>query len=250
MAVTAEEQKRFSIAVELIKAEGAVSIGTQGEKPIHRALKYFLAPSSDCHEVRVGNFIADVMLRDGHIYEVQTRDFSRLRNKLQVFLPEHRVTVVFPVFGIKYLSWIRPETGEISERRKSPKRGRVTDILTEIYRLNGLENHPNLDYLAVLLEAQEYRIQDGWNLDGKKGSHRYSAVPLNLLDLIPLKTGEDFAALIKEMLPAEGFVSKEAQKPLGLRGLKLSAALQSLCRLGAIERLGQKQGRSFLYRVK
>jgi len=250
MAIAPLEQKRFLTAVECIKAEGATSIGTQGEKPVHRALKYFLSPDSDCHEIKVNGYIADVMLHDGHIYEVQTRDFSRLRDKLAAFLPEHKVTVVYPVFGVKYLSWIQPETGETAERRKSPKRGRATDILTEIYRLNGMESHPNLDYLVVLLEVQEYRIQDGWNVDGKRGSHRYSAVPLSLMDLVPLQSGKDFADLIRGRFKADEFVSKEASKVLGYSGLKLSDELQALCRLGAIERLEKKQGRAFLYRVK
>lgn len=64
---------------------------------------------------------ADIYNEHG-IIEIQTRQLNKLRDKLSVFLNEYQVRVVYPMPYEKYLSWIEPETGDITSRRKSPKR--------------------------------------------------------------------------------------------------------------------------------
>ena len=81
---------------------GCRGIGTLGEKSLHLTLKYYFAPDPDSHEQTVGGFIADVVTEDG-IYEIQTRGLSRLKPKLDAFLPCCPVTVVHPVVTEKYL---------------------------------------------------------------------------------------------------------------------------------------------------
>ena len=71
--------------------------------------------------MKVGSFVADIVGENG-IIEIQTRGFDRLGRKLDAFLEAARVTVVYPVVPKRGLCWVDPETGEIFEKRKSPKK--------------------------------------------------------------------------------------------------------------------------------
>ena len=63
------------------------SIGEYQEKSIHNMLKNYFEPDLSSQEVKIGNFIADIYNEEG-IIEIQTRNFYKLKEKLQVFLSE------------------------------------------------------------------------------------------------------------------------------------------------------------------
>ncbi len=240
------EQERFLLALERTASEGSQSIGTQQERLLHRTLKYFFEPEESRHEVPVKGYIADVFQADsGHIWEIQTAGFDRLRGKLTAFLPDYRVTVVFPVIRYKYLCWVAPDTGEILSRRKSPRSGRPTDILPEIYRLPAVQQHPHLRFCIALLDAEEYRLMDGWDSSGKRGSHRLERSPLGLAELVYLQTAADYQAILPPL--PDRFTRAEAAKALRLSPQKTGYAVTALERSGAIERDGTA-GRAFCYR--
>lgn len=104
-------------------------IGTLSEKTIHSVLKHYYSPDTACHEQKVKNFVADILI-ENHIIEIQTRQFHKLRRKLEVYLPEYEVTIVYPVAHTKWLSWVNEETGEVSKPRKSPKTGVAYQIFS------------------------------------------------------------------------------------------------------------------------
>lgn len=239
----------FQWALHAVNAEGAVSIGTQSEKTVHRVLKYFINPSSDCHEVHVEGYIADVMNQDGRIFEIQTRNFGLLRKKLNAFLPQHPVTIVYPVMQKRTLCWILPQTGEVTKRRTSPKRGCWSDVLPELYRLMDTVGDPRLSVCVALMEGDEYRIADGYANDGKRGSHRYEIMPKRLCELVFLQNAADFKQqLIRIGFPVHGiFTAADAEKVLRLHRLNLSAALQTLVRLHVLNVLPEKRGNAKLY---
>lgn len=247
-----EAQERLEIAVR--RAQAALSgraelqkgIGTQMERMIHCVLKYYFEPDETCQEIRIGSFIADIYRpHDNRILEIQTRGFDRLRDKLDAFLPEHKVTVVYPIAREKILHWIDAETGETEAGRKSPKKGKEWDILPEIYRLPQHQMHPNLSFLPVLLDLKEYRLRDGWSQDGKRGSHRIERMPYHIEEGCLLEMTEDYIELLPDTLEPV-FTVKDYGKATGLRG-KASYAMKAIERAGAVERAGKK-GNAFLYR--
>ena len=160
------DDERLALAIERARNRLPEGIGTQSERLVHAALKYYFAPDEASHEVRIRgkrpdgtnySHVADIFQKErGHIYEIQTRGFERLRQKLEDFLRDYTVTVVYPIPHIRYISWVDPETGETSEKRKSPKTGRTSDILPEIYSLPDVMMHPNLEFLTVLIDLEEY----------------------------------------------------------------------------------------------
>ncbi len=62
-------------------------IGTLREKTIHSVLKYYYAPNPAYHEIRIGTYVADICV-DGEIFEIQTRNFNTMRDKLSFFSSE------------------------------------------------------------------------------------------------------------------------------------------------------------------
>ena len=71
-------------------------IGTLGEKAVHAVLKFYYEPNRECHEIKCGDFVVDI-LSEEHIFEIQSRGFERLISKLDAFLRDYFVTVVYPV---------------------------------------------------------------------------------------------------------------------------------------------------------
>jgi hypothetical protein len=221
-------------------------IGTLGEKTLHHVVKHYLEPYEGSQEARLGGFVADIVGENG-IMEIQTRQFDKLRKKLAVFLEVCRVTVVFPVAQTKWLVWIDKETGEITKKRKSPKTGCIQEIFPELYRIKDLLNHPNLRFLILMVEIEEYRYLNGWSRDRKKGSSRCDSIPVGLCDEVVIEAADGYEALLPEGLPEE-FDTVAFRKASGLSVKNAGIGLNILNRTGVIERTG-KRGNAYLYKT-
>lgn len=219
-------------------------IGTLGEKTLHAVLKHYFEPCTDCHEVKVGGFVADIVGENG-IVEIQTVGFHRLRKKLTAFLDCAPVTVVYPIPQIKYLCWIDPVSGEVTKKRKSPKTGRVFDAFYELYKIKPLLLHPQLRFCFVLLEMTEYRNLNGWSADKKKGSSRCDRVPSALCGEVYLHSAADYIAQLPESLP-KSFISKDFAQIARLSLSRAQTALNILHHVGAVKRVS-KRGNAIVY---
>lgn len=220
-------------------------IGTLGEKTLHAIIKNYVEPNEDYHEVPLEGYVADVY-RDGHIYEVQTANFNTMRGKLAKFLPLYHVTIVYPVPATKWLSWIDVETGEVSQKRKSPKRGTPQAIFKELYKIKNFLKHPNLSFCILMIDVEETRLLNGWSADRKKGSHRHDRIPVELVEELHLECVQDYRMLVPPEL--EKFTSKEYAKATRLTVNRAQTALNVLHDLGVVARVG-KQGNAYLYDV-
>ncbi|MCI8632796.1 MAG: hypothetical protein HFE64_04870 [Lachnospiraceae bacterium] len=239
------QQEQLLLAAERARKRLRQGIGTQSERMVHSTVKYFLEPDESCHEVKIGSYVADIFQKDcGRIIEIQTKGFDRLRSKLESFLEDFEVTVVHPVIREKYLCWVHPETGEIVSRRRSPRKGSAADILPEIYCLPKLQNHPNLSFMALMLDVEEYRMLDGWDQKKKRGSHRMERLPLAVGGMVLLKETEDYAALLPEL--SEGFTRKELAQAAHLSAGAVARAVRVWERAGVISQCG-KRGRQYIY---
>ena len=220
------------------------NIGTYREKKLHIILKKYFEEDPAYHEIKVNGFIADVC-RDGEITEIETSGFSGLGPKLEAYLPEYRVNLVHPLAAKKYVSWIDPETGEISPRKKSPKKEGVWDTVFELVRILPYVNHENLTVIAPMLEIDEYRRLDGWSRDRKRGSNRYERVPVELMEIAVLHTDDDYRAQIPEDLP-ERFTAKEFCKAIK-RNERIGRGVMKVLETRGVLVRTEKQGRSQLW---
>ena len=223
------------------------SIGTLGEKSLHKILKLYFEENEANHEVKIGNFYVDIF-KNGKIIEIQTRAFNKLRNKLAFLLEKYPVTIVYPIPRNKWIYWIDEESGEIINNRKSPKQGSFYHSFYELYKIKQYLKHPNLTICLMLIDIKEYRNLNGWSENKKKGSSRYDQIPLELSDEVYLKSVDDYDIFIPNELPKE-FTSKDYQKksPLNLRQSQI--ALNILTYLDIVKRTG-KRGNLILYQEK
>ncbi len=243
------DHKLFEAACEKIidKDRERKQIGVLAEKTVHAVLKNYIEPNTKYHEIRIEGYYADIA-REDEIIEIQTRNFNTLRRKLDVFLSRGFVTVVYPIPYIKWMSWLNEETGEITSRRKSPKKGSPYMAFFELYKIKEYLVHPNLRIHIILMNLEETRILNGWSLDKKRGSTRYDGIPLELVDEIFIDSTKDYQKLVPKTLDS-GFSSKDYQRETKLTQSRAQTALNVLNYVGAVERIGKK-GNSYLYEVK
>ena len=128
--------EQFQIAKEKIigKTRERQQIGTLSEKTVHAVVKNYYEPNEYYQEIPIQGLYADIF-NGSEIIEIQTRNFDQVRKKLDRFLPLYPVTVVLPIPDSKWLYWINEETGEISEKRKSPKKGNPYQAFIELYKI-------------------------------------------------------------------------------------------------------------------
>lgn len=224
--------------------QGQNGIGTLREKTIHSVLKYYYAPNPAYHEIRIGSYVADICV-DGEIYEVQTRNFNTMRGKLDFFLQEHDVTIIYPVAHTKWLSWLDMETGELSPKRKSPKKGTLYQIIPELYRIKMFIANPRLHFIISLIDVEETRCLNGWSHNKKRGSSRMDGKPVAIFDEVRIDTFSDYMVFLPDTLPGQ-FTSKDLAKTAKISQGSASTLLNVLLETRIIDRVG-KTGNSFLY---
>ena len=238
----------FDLSRNLIlqRQEALGGIGTLGEKTVHSTLKQYLSRDLSCQEIKIGTYYADVCV-EGHIFEIQTRQFNKLRSKLDYFLKDYRVTVVYPVTDVNYLRWVTPDTGEITPPKKSTRRGNPLQVFDELYRIREYLSHPNFSLKIVLMDMEEYRMLDGYGKDKKKRATKCDKFPLRLVAEYDIESPQDYMMLLPAELP-DVFTAKEFAKltkiPVGLA----QTALLLLSELRIVLRTG-KQGNAYLYEL-
>ena len=240
------DNDRFKQIVESVTTHtnSSMGIGTYMEKTIHKVLKLYYEPDIDYHEVRIDNFVADIY-RNGNIIEIQTGNFNKMRAKLEYFLKDYTVTIVYPIPYTKWLNWIDENTKEIVSTRKSPKRGNEYLAFKELYKIKSYLTHPNLKLKLVLIDMNEYRLLNGWSKDKKKGSVRYDRVPIKIESEMLIECLDDYLSLVPYTLP-EVFTTKDYAKSTKLTINRATTAVNILHYVGAINRIGKK-GNAFLY---
>lgn len=235
------EQSRHIV---LDREKSLSGIGTLGEKTVHSTLKQYLARDLSNQEIKIGSFYADVCV-NGHIFEIQTRQFGNLREKLAFFLPDHKVTVVYPVTYINYLRWIDPVSGEISSPKKSTHRGNPLSVFDELYRIRPFLSDPNFSLKIVLLETEEYRMLDGYGRFKKAKATKCDKLPLSLVAEYDIEVPFDYMMLLPPDLP-DVFTAKDLAALSKIPVSLAQTALLLLSELKLVERTG-KSGNTYLY---
>lgn len=222
-------------------------IGTLSEKSVHAELKNYLEPNKDFHEVKVGNYIADIK-RDNEIFEVQTQQFKNLISKLNYYISKgYDVTVVYPLIREKYVNWVDPISSEIVERRKSSYKRYIQDIFKELYWIIDYIVKGKIKLKIVSLTAEEYKYLDGYGHNSKKRATKIDKVPSKILSEVNIESIDDLIIFLPDTLPKE-FTSKDFQKHTKSRNKYLGSGLKMLREAGIISIIGKK-GNSYLYSI-
>ena len=145
--------------IRATRSQGEMGIGTLAEKRLHAAIKRYVCPNEDFHEVGVAGtrYVSDVRIGD-EIYEIQTGSFYPMKKKIAYYLEKTdcSVTVVHPIPAVRWMSWVEPDTMDISPRRKVAGK-KAIDLLPELYCLSEHLQDPRLRFRILYLR---YRISD------------------------------------------------------------------------------------------
>jgi hypothetical protein len=228
-----------------VEAAETPSVGLYAESSLHAQLIRWLSRPGDRLEASIDGFVADIA-RGDDLIEVQTGSFASLKRKLDALLPARRLTVAYPVVAEKTIVRLDREGGKELSRRKSPRRGSVCDLFSELIYLGARPAHPNFALLALLVEVEELRVDDGSGSWRRKGQW--------VLDrrLIAVRAEErferpaDYAALLPASIGPE-YRNSELARAAGMRRRAASMMSASLARLGAVEEAG-RAGREKLWR--
>ena len=236
---------RFEAAKEKIigKDRQRLQIGTLSEKTVHAVVKNYYEPDEDKQEIPVEGLYADIFTGN-EIIEIQTRSFDQVRKKLDRFLTYYPVTVVLPIPHVKWLIWIDEETGELTDKRKSPKKGNAYEAFRELYKIKQYLNKDGLTIKLLFLDMEEYRLLNGWSKDKKKGSCRYDRIPVQMVDEITLSCPQDY---MPETLP-DTFTCAEFAKLVKIPTKRANVVLHVLHYLNVVERIGKK-GNAYIYKA-
>ena len=245
-SISAEELLRFSSARRRVLGEEheTVGVGGLGEKSMHKMLKLYIEPREEFHEVKYLGSVADVKNEEG-IFEIQTRGVEKLAPRLKKYLAGDKVTVVIPLIVRKRISFIDPETGELSAPKLSPKHEGVYNALREIYKIRKQIKVDNLFFRLIYLNADEYKYLDGWDKTRKKGTTKIEKIPTaivgeelisyrSLVDYVPFSREEEFTA--KELCRAAAIPKRVAPYVVGL--LSYAEAIVHV----------SKRGREYVYK--
>lgn len=244
------DSDRFDKCCNKVLDRGAVtrdSIGLLAEKTVHSVLKEYFSESPECMEIKIGRYFADVCNPDGHIFEVQTKQFFKLRSKLIYFLSEHKVTIVYPVSFRNTVRWIDPQTGKMKDSPMRKYAHRRMNIFTELYGIRDLLDEEGLSIIVVLMETEEYRFLDGFGKEKKKRATKCDRFPKKLVDAIVIERKEDYKNFLPSGLP-EAFTSKEFAKKCGCSVSTAQTALLILFEKGIVERIERKK-EGYIYKA-
>lgn len=221
-------------------------IGILNEGPVHQALKTLYTTTGAKQEVPVGNYVADVVGADQVLYEIQTSGFSGLRPKLDYLLKDHHVVLVHPIAATRFIIKHQEGSDQPVKRRRSPKKGRVLNLLDALVSIPDLLNHPRFELEIVLTSEEEIRVPSNsvsWRRKGWRVARRQL---LDVLESQRFSSVADLWSLVPEPLP-EVFTTRElAGSMAASRGMaqKLAYCLRAA---GAIEMVG-KNGNAIKYR--
>ncbi len=240
------DNERFERA--RLEAESSVreGIGTLSEKLIHATLKNYLEHRKSLQEVPYLGSVADVKNECG-VLEIQTRSLIRLSSKLEKFLPESPVTLVYPILREKLISRMDVKTGDVTSPRKSPRRGEGWDILPELSGLSKFFGDKNLSVKIAFINAHEVTKLPEDGIRHRRVSYKLYITPTELVSFVDASTRESIIKLLPESLP-DRFTAKDFERCTKLRGRRGYFSLKFLLEIGALER--EAEGRKYIYKIK
>jgi len=219
-------------------------IGTLNEKPLHEALKQWYAQPGDLFEATVAGFVVDIV-RGDLLIEIQTRNFSAVRRKLERLTVDHPVRLVYPIPRDKWIVKLAADGESPVSRRKSPKRGAFEHVFDELIRMPAMLMHPNFSLELVLIEEEEVRRYDGvrgWRRGGWVTDERRL---LRVLETRLLTEASDMSAFLPDILPEPFSVSDLATTIRSTRRLA-QRMVYCLRSTGCLAPVG-KRGNAILY---
>ncbi len=223
---------------------GAAGIGELNESSLHAQLKALYLAEGGKGEQRIGRWVADVVLVDGRVVEVQTGHLYSLKPKLTALLAERPVRLAFPIAVEKRLVVYDARGRKLLYRRRSPKRGDVLSLLDELVGVASLLAHPRLEVEVLFTREEEVRRKDGSGSWRRKGTVRVDRLVLEVLERRLFRGPADYARLLPESCPPR-FGHRELAAAMGA-SLDRAHRLSYCLRAAGVLRVADRDGKRLL----
>lgn len=212
-------------------------INTYNESELHQKLKeiYALEYNGELEKKIEGSkSIADILLKNGDVIEIQTGSISALKSKIKFLLENKRkIKIVHPILIEKYIE-MYDENENLLYRKKSPKKETVYSMLRGLTGVYEYLTNANLEIEVLFVKVTEKRQKTPTKVQLKNKCRRHLKdwIPLGKrLDSIKEKhtfsSLQDYKNLIPSSVP-ENFTRKELQKAISEKFSKDAAKWTSV----------------------
>ncbi|MCA9040369.1 MAG: hypothetical protein KDA65_08490 [Planctomycetaceae bacterium] len=216
------------------------------ETSLHQQLKLHYAQPGDETEVRLGDYIIDVVSGE-ELIEIQCASLSAIRDKIRDLLTSHSVRVVKPLAARKYLVRKKARGNKILSARYSPQKQTWIDLFDELVHFVTVFPHEQLTLEIALIELEEHRIpvkQRGWRKKDYRTSDRLLTA---VTDTLQLRTAHDLWDILPDR-PAGPFDTAQLATAVDVPRWSAQKIAYCLRETGCIRQVGKK-GNAILYEL-
>ncbi len=213
------------------------------ECSLHSKIKKVYSLPGDQFEVKLGNYIVDI-LRGNLIIEIQTKNFSALKEKLQVLIEKHPVRLVYPISEKKWITYITKDQ-IVASKRISPRRGKLTDLFHELIMIPNIIGEENFSLEVLFIDEEEVRCADGKGSWRRKGVSIKDRKLLKLNDRILFQNKADYTKILPDNL--NGVFTNMELAELTKIPVRNARQITYCLRKSGIIRIAGKMGRELVF---
>lgn len=222
----------------------AQSIGTLNEGPLHAALKAWYAQPGDRTEVPVDGYVID-LVRGDLLIEIQTAGFAAIKAKLTTLAANYRLRLVYPIAREKWIVKLADDLETQTSRRKSPKRGALVEVFSELVSFPHLLARPGFSLEVLHIQEEEVRRHEPGRAWRRRGWVTHERRLLAVVGRHHFESPTDVSELLPPGLP-QPFTTADLAQGLGKGRWLAQKMAYCLREMGTIEPAG-KRGRAVLY---
>ncbi len=213
------------------------------ECSLHSKIKKVYSLPGDQFEVKLGKYIVDI-LRGNLIIEVQTKNFSLLKEKLQTLTEKHQVRLVYPIAEKKLITYINKDN-VVEKKSISPRKGKLTDLFQELIMIPQIIGKENFSLEVLFIDEEEIRRDDGKGSWRRRGVSIIDRRLLKVNDRILFQNKTDYIKIFPHSLN-KVFTNKELAK-LTKIPVRTAQQITYCLRKSDIIRITGKKGRELTF---
>jgi len=222
----------------------APAIGLLNQRSLHAAIREWYARPGDRFEQEVDGFVVDIV-RGDLLIEIQTANLAAISRKLMALSAAHKVLLVYPIAAEKHIVRVTRKRRKELSRRRSPKRGTLTDLFDELVRAARLPQQQGFALEVLMTREEEIRCDDGKGSWRRKGVSITDRRLVEVVDRIAFSNRWDFLRFVPEGLE-QPFTNKTLAQAAGVRVDVARKITYSLKKMGVIAEVG-KRGNALLF---
>ena len=217
------------------------------ESSLHSAIKKWYFLEGDKLEARVEDFVVDIV-RGDLLIEIQIANFSAIKPKLLHLLNDHQVRLVYPIPQEKWIVHKSTVTGESYGRRRSPKKGRLSDLFSELIRIPSLFSKGNFSLEVLMIEVEEIWCNDGRGSWRRKGVSIEDRKLIRVFERRIFEHKTDFLRILPEGL-LDPFSNRNLAESLGIPVNQSRKMTYVLRKIGTIAYVGKNRNQMLFART-